>query len=139
MTYNQALKRALKAEIPPGWAYSVRVTDREAEIVIRSAPVDLLALDARLSGAERGKPYAQAVPLAYEGATCEAGRVICRLLEVAHQANEVRFDSRGDRIGSWRAVSVWIGHWRVPFCVLPVDNSAAPAMACGLQPGLQTY
>ena len=115
MTPNQTLKRALEAEIPPGWGCSVRVTDAEAEVVIRSAPVNLLALDARLSGLDRGKPYAQVVPPAYENPACDASRVIRRLLDVAHAANEVRFDARGNRVGNWRAVSVWIGHWRAPF------------------------
>lgn len=139
MTPSQALKRALEAEIPPGWAYSVRVTANEVQVVIKSAPVDLPALDARLTGADRSKGYAQVVPLAYEDPACDASRVIRRLLDVAHQANEVRFDSRGDRVGSWRAVSVWIGHWRAPFQIAGVDKTADPAKAYGLQPGLQTY
>jgi hypothetical protein len=118
MTPNAALRDRLRALLPPGWRARVRVTDKLAEVVIEAAPVDLLAVDALQRRRDRGRGYAQVVPAAYEDAWHGEALVIRRLLEVAHADNTVVFDGRGERVGDWRVVSVWIGHHRRPFVVV---------------------
>lgn len=115
MTTNAELKAQILNILPAGWRCRVRVSDRAAQVVIEAAPSDLLAMNAAMLGRDPAKPYASVVPSAYEQATDGDALVIRRLLAVMHAANTVQFNAEGDRVGPWRAVEVWIGHWRQPF------------------------
>ncbi len=112
------VKAQIRATIPPGWRYRATITDHVARVVIQSAPHDLLAIDAELTGRpQQTSEYAQVVPSAYERAQDGPAAVIRQVLAALHAGNTVQFDARGDRIGSWRAVEVWVGHWRRPYVV----------------------